>query len=472
MNTRKSLAWSFSQQFGQYILQFAASMVIARLLTPSEMGVFALAMAANSLISSLRDFGVGSYLVREETLNQDKIRTAFGMWLALSWTLALLVLVIRHPVAALYDTPGIAGVMLLLSVSFFITPFGQPAQALLMREMRFDILHHIVLASTILGTATSIILAFLGFSYMALAWGMVAGTAGRVILLLAVRRDHLKLVPGFRYWRDVMHFGGYLTAAGLAGTINVEGLKFILGGLQNPASIALFERATQIPSIARQALFTPLSRVLFPAFSKDIREGHSIGPNVERLIGATILIIWPAFLTIGIMAVPIVVFLFGENWRTAGEILPYLLLSNAILSALPQPDQILTPHGMVRRLFFLRLTTLSINMALVIIGAMYSLELFAMLRPVQSLFSVTLIYFAIRPYWQTGLRRLAGGYLSAAATAAVCAIPAAAAVLHFGSDVPVWALGAVAITASVLWLSCIFLFRHPIGKDVRSMLPM
>ena len=87
------------------------SIVIARLLTPDEMGVFALAMAATILISSLRNFGVGSYLIREEQLTDDKVRTAFGIWITVSWTLGVVVLSVRHYIAGLYDAPGIADVL-------------------------------------------------------------------------------------------------------------------------------------------------------------------------------------------------------------------------------------------------------------------------------------------------------------------------------------------------------------------------
>src|SRR5688572_2485765 len=103
------------------------------------MGVFALAMAASALIASLREFGIGSYLVREPQLNQEKVRTAFGMWLVLSWTMGIVLLVARTPLAEAYGTPGIADVLLVASLSFFVTPFGQPAHALLVRDMRFDL---------------------------------------------------------------------------------------------------------------------------------------------------------------------------------------------------------------------------------------------------------------------------------------------------------------------------------------------
>jgi len=195
LSTRKSLAWSFSQEFFQKAFRFAGSIVIARLLTPDEVGVFAIAMSANYLLNSVRDFGVGSYLIREPDLTRDKVRTVFGLTLAIQWTLGALLVGLRGPVADLYGTPGIAEVLGVLALSFFIAPFGQPANALLRRDMRFDLLHHIGIAGVTVGTGTTILLAALGFSYMSMAWGLLAGHVTRITLTLSVRRDHLRLLP-------------------------------------------------------------------------------------------------------------------------------------------------------------------------------------------------------------------------------------------------------------------------------------
>lgn len=466
LSTRKSLAWSFSQEFGQTALRFVGSIIIARLLTPDEVGVFALAMAAHMLISSLQNFGMGSYLIREHHLTDDKIRTTFGMWLVISWTIGLALMLARNPIAELYSTPGIAEVLVLVACTFFIAPIGQPAQALLRRAMRFDILHHIELTSAMAGLITSIALAAYGFSYMALAWGMIAGTALRALLLISVHPDHLKLRPAFTHWREVLNFGGWLSGASITGTIAADGVKLVIGGLINPGAVALFERAGQIPKIARKSLFVPLGRVLLPAFAKDIREGRSIGPSVEKLVAASTVIIWPAFLTTAIVAEPIILLLFGENWRVAGEILPFLLASAALLPLLPQPEPILTPHGKVRRLFALRSFQAVSSLTFAAIGAAHSLEMFAVLRiPAAALF-VSAIFLATRPYLGVNLPALIPHYLRATAIALVCAVPAVAAHFIHGGNIPIPTMLGVCAAAPIIWLLAVYISRPPIYSEI------
>lgn len=465
MSIRTSLAWTFTEQFGQRVLQFAGSVAIARLLTPDEVGVFALAMAVNGLIASLREFGIGSYLIREAELSDEKIRTAFGLWLIVAWSLAGVVFGIRHWVAELYATPGIAEVLLVLTITFVLLPFGQPAQSLLTRDMRFDLLNHVNLTVTAVRVGATVGFAALGWSYMALAWGMVLGSMLQCVLLIALRPGHLRLLPGLRHWREVVNFGGWLTGAQLAGTATQEGQKFVLGGFLNPAAVALFERAVQLPSMARQTLFAPVSRVLFPALSREIREGRRIGDKIEMLVAATTVIVWPAFLTLALLAEPLVVFVFGENWRVAGQILPPLLLAQGLLALLPQPEQVLMPHGKVKRVFGVRLFSTVNGLSFAAVGAMHSLEMFAQLRPMAAVLFVSVVWLALRRLMDVAPGRLLLQYARAVVVAMLSAAPAGVAVWVHGTEVPVLQMVYAAGLAPPIWLGAVVLVRHPLAAE-------
>jgi O-antigen/teichoic acid export membrane protein len=468
LNVRKSLAWSFGQQATQYVLQFVASIIIARLLTPAEVGVFALALSVSYLLGVLREAGVGQYLIREPDLDDTKIRSAFGVMIIVSWLLGLALLALRGLMARLYDESAMVPVLGVVSITFFIAPLGQPALSLLIREMRFDVLYRISFLSALVGTMTSLSLAYLGFSYFALAWGLIAGTALTSALALLHEPRHVRLMPSLRQWRGVLRFGGLVTAAGLAGATTVAGSKFLLGALQAPGTVALWERAVQIPSMAREALFAPLGRVLFPAYSRAMRAGQPITTPVLRIAGATTVIIWPAFLVIGTLAVPIVVTLFGDNWRTAGEILPSVLLAQALLAALPQPEEILGPAGRVMRLFLLRLYGALVALTFTVIGAAVSLELFAKLLPLTAFLFVLANYFSIRRVCGLSIRKLAPRYVEALLIAAVSVLPAVA-VRLLSEQVALGGLLVVAITAPLFWFGAVALLRHDLMNEIRAL---
>jgi O-antigen/teichoic acid export membrane protein len=472
LNVRRSLAWSFAQQATQFALNAVGSIIIARLLTPAEVGVFAIAVSVSFLLSAVPGAGVSLYLVRERDLDDSKIRSAFGVMIIGSWLLGLVLLLLRQPAARLYGEPGMAPIMGLMSITFFLAPFGMPALSLLTREMRFDLLYRIALLGTLAGTTISVWLAFLGFSYYALACGQIASTGVVNLYALIHKPRHLVLWPSLGRWREVLRFGGPISAANLAGTAAEQGTRFVLGALQSPAAVALYERALTVSFMLREALSEPLVRVQRPAHAEAIRHGRPIAAAILRATVATTAIVWPLFAVIGTLAVSVVVTIFGENWRAAGEILPFVLLAEGLFAALPQPGVVLIPSGYVVRLLLLRVFHLLTAMAVAVIGSSVSLELFARLLPLGAFLAVSAAYLAIHRLCGLSMRRLVPGYASALLVAAVSALPAVAARLSYPGDVPFGSLVAVAVTAPLLWVAALVLLRHDLVGELQAILGM
>jgi O-antigen/teichoic acid export membrane protein len=254
--------------------------------------------------------------------------------------------------------------------------------------------------------------------------------------------------------------------AGFFGTLSAEGRKFILGAFLNPAAVALVEKAQQVQTLSRQALILPVARVLLPSLSKDIRQERSIGPKIETLISFTVIIIWPLFLSISLLAVPLIEIVFGENWTVAGEILPYFLCAGAIVACLPQPEQILIPHGLVRRLTVLRLLQALLVFCLAVIGAMHSLQFFAMLLPLEAALFLIGNYFAVRKWIGTTLRQLTSSYIKAGFISVCSALGPFVAFLAYGHAVPIHFVFLSLMVASLTWLLAVFVIRHPLSREI------
>ena len=469
MSIRTSVAWTFSEQFLQYGIQLTASVIIARLLTPDEMGVFALAMSASAILTSLRTFGIGNYLIREPDLTLDKVRSAFGVMLVISWSLGLALFLARDLIAGIYERPDIADVISLISLNFFIAPFGAPAFSILTREMRFQALHNIGLATSATGSFVSVALAYSGASYMALAWGLLTTSFLHAILCMVMMPWYAFPRPSFIHWREITRFGGLLSISSLVGSLNAEGIVFFLGAFINPAAVAQFNRAVQVPSLLRQGIFAPISRVLTPAWSKDVRDGRSIGPAAEKLTALNTAIVWPPFLALSLISVPFIVLVFGPNWRPAGEIFPWILLSNAVLAMLPQPEQILVPHGQAVRVFIVRSLGLVVSLGLTAYTAQIGLYAFATSRVLVSIFVSIVVLLAVKSIIEFKLGIYFKLYLRSAVIAVIASIPAA--VFHFTGRESMTLPELLLIVAScaVLWLLGIAVTRHFIWQEVLAL---
>ena len=268
----------------------------------------------------------------------------------------------------------------------------------------------------------------------------------------------------------MLRFGGLISGANLAATAAEQGTRFVLGALQGAAAVALYERSQSLSVLLGQALVEPLARAQTPAYAEAIRNGRPITTPVLKATGATTAILWPLFAVTGALAVPLVVTIFGENWRSAGEILPFVLVAQALLVALPPPGVVLVPSGHVARLLVLRLFQLLCAIALAVIGSSVSLELFARLLPLGALMFVLAAYVAIRRGGGLSARRLAPCYASALLIAAVSAVPAVVVRLSHPGEVPLSSLLEVAITAPLLWWATLLLLRHELVDELWGVL--
>src|SRR3954454_19500667 len=100
---RRSLVFSFAEKYGSYAINFVGMVILARLLTPKEFGIFTVGMAVVALIDVFRDFGVGNYLVQEREVTEAHVRAAFTLTFCISLLSGLGLLAGTGALAALYD---------------------------------------------------------------------------------------------------------------------------------------------------------------------------------------------------------------------------------------------------------------------------------------------------------------------------------------------------------------------------------
>jgi O-antigen/teichoic acid export membrane protein len=87
-NLRRSLVINFFSSTGATIVQFIVSLLLARMLSPAEIGVFSMTVVFVNIAHIFRDFGVGTYLQREPELTEERMRAAIGVMFTTSWLIA------------------------------------------------------------------------------------------------------------------------------------------------------------------------------------------------------------------------------------------------------------------------------------------------------------------------------------------------------------------------------------------------
>lgn len=298
-------------------MQLAATMVIARLLTPAETGIFAVAAVFAALASNFRDFGIAEYLIQEQDLTDDKIRSAFTANIVVSWAVGLLLFFASDAVASFYHHPGVGDVMRIQAINFLLIPFGAVTMAYFRRQLDFRPIFIIGLLGNLTNLAVATLGALAGFGYLSLAWASLAGTAVTVFSSLLFRPAELPRWPGLGEIRNVVRFGKYASGIYLFGQAGKSAPEIIIGRALDMSSVAFFSRANGLIEMFNRTVLRAVMPVCMPYFAKNNREQGSIGAGYLTVIAYLTTIGWTFFVFLGIVAYGAVRVVYGTQWTSS-----------------------------------------------------------------------------------------------------------------------------------------------------------
>jgi O-antigen/teichoic acid export membrane protein len=470
LSIKRGVAISFGRTGANFLISFVSNVVLARLLLPSEIGIFSTALAVLTILHAVRDFGLGRYLLKEPSLTDDKIRTVFGVAILISWSLGSIVYFSRHGAADFYREPQIAGLLALLSVNFFFLPFGQPALALMRRERRYGRLSVIAVVSTLLGSGVSIVSALLGYGPFALAHGAIANTGATVVLCLASRPDHLLMLPSLKAWRSVLHFGSVGSFATLVGQFGAQAPELLLGRFLGFSAVGLYSRALGLSALIQALFAQAIAWVMGAEFAAVFRSGKAPANSVLAITDFLAVVGWPALVFLALKAEAIIFVLYGENWLPAATLVPALCVYQGARLLISQAGALYEGSGNVK--LQLRNATILqlLSVGLLILGSLHSLVAVAWLRALQGVADVLVHASVYRRHVGIGVRNLlAACRRSLIITGGVAAVLILLIALEpFFARGPVSALVIEAIAVAVTYFALLYATRHPLFEQIRS----
>jgi polysaccharide transporter, PST family len=329
---RKSLSGIFyltSSSFANLLVGFAASLVLAHLLTPSDFGLVAVGSTALLVSGALADGGLAIGIVRRETPpTRAELRTLNGIQLALASMTCL-------PVALVALTFGRVGMVTAIMVlSLPISVLQTPGRVILYRQMQYDRQLVVDFGAQFTSQAFSVVAVILGAGVWGLATGsVVRALAGTLLIGFVSRRIERPSLRGWRSFGPLIRFGLSFQASWFTLMAREQSLNVVVGVVGGVAPLGIWtfsNRLFQLPLTAFNSLYV----VGFPAMASLLARGEDPGPIVLRTIrraaiGATF--VFPTFAAATPQLVPTV---FGEQWREVGQIIPFVCLSTLILGSI------------------------------------------------------------------------------------------------------------------------------------------
>ncbi|WP_024588099.1 lipopolysaccharide biosynthesis protein [Aliihoeflea sp. 2WW] len=327
-----NVGWSIFSKTSTFGLKFVTVPILARLLSPEEFGIVAVAQLVVLFLTMVGGAGLAAALVVERTHDETTVHSVFWTNFAMAIAMALALFVFAEPLAAMMGAPGGGGVVQIMALIIPILLCGDVAYALLARRMAFDKDAFWSVLSESAGALCAVALALAG-------WGMWALVA-QLFLSAILRLGGLFYATGYRprlvfSLARVRALWGY--SAGLMGSeifnfVTFQSPLVIVSRFLGIAEAGAYSAANRFASIPNQIVLAALMGVLFPTFSHiaDDRERRTRALFLSTQVCS--LVLAPMMFGIWAIAEPGMYVIFGQQWAWAWPVLGLLALSKGILA--------------------------------------------------------------------------------------------------------------------------------------------
>lgn len=367
-------AVTLSSQAIKFVLQMGSTMVLARLLLPSDFGLIAMVTAITGFVAMFKDAGLSMATVQRKEITHDQVSTLFWINVALSAGVMLVVAALAPLIAAFYSEPRLVWVTLTLAGTMVFGGLTVQHQALLRRQMRFKALAVIEVVSMASGIGVAITMALLDFGYWSLV-GMTAIVAFMNAVMVWVLCDWKPGPPSRRSGaREMIKFGAGLSLASFCNHLREQGPFVIIGWTFGAGMLAMYEKAYRLLVMPLKQMMPPISAVAIPVLSR-VQDDEGRFRSIARklLLISAFLSVMPASIIVAI-APEIVAIVLGPQWERAGLIFAFLTPLAATQAVSSVMIWCITTQGESAALLRFSIINALIAIATVMAGGVYGLE--------------------------------------------------------------------------------------------------
>lgn len=317
-----TLAWTTIDRFGQQIIQFFITIVLARLLPPTEYTLIALVMIFVALSNTLVDGGFGQALVRKQDANDTDFSTVFYFNVFVSVCLYLLLFFAAPLIADFYNQPKLVEVGRVVFIAILINSLYLIPNVKLVRRLDFKSSTTVNIISVIMSGITGIFLAVKGMGVWALVAQQISFQLSRVIVISFFVRWRPKLKFSFMVLKNFFSYGMNLLGAAILNNIFNYIYILVLGKFFPKQEVGLYYQANKLNDTTNYSFQVVLGST-YNVFVKIQDDTERFLRVFRELVRRSSIIIFPLLLLLIAIANPLINVLLSAKWAPA---IPYFQL--------------------------------------------------------------------------------------------------------------------------------------------------
>lgn len=324
----KSFFWKLFERLSAQLIQFVVTIVLARLLLPSEYGTIALIAIFIQLCDVIIDGGLNTALIQKKNADNVDFSTIFYFSLGMAGVLYGLMFFLAPWIASFYKQPDLVSVIRVLSISLPFYAFNSIQRAYVSKNMLFQRLFYSSLGAIILSGALGIYMAYHSYGVWALVAQNISNQFFITIIMWFTIRWRPVLVFSIERFKSLFSYGWKILGANFITSLFINIRKLVIGKFYQPESLAYYEKGEQLPALVMNNIFTSVQTILLPAFSESQDDRVRVRTMMRRSTKLSCFFIYPLMVGMIVAAKPLVVFLLTEKWLPVVPFVQILCIAN------------------------------------------------------------------------------------------------------------------------------------------------
>ena len=313
--TTKGLFWSSVERFSNQGVQFIFSIVLARLLSPSDFGIIAMITIFFAVAPSFVDSGFSNALVRKTDRRDEDLSTCFYFNIAVGFAAYIVLFLIAPLVANFYNQPILSPIIRITGLGVVLNSLCVVQQALFTIKIDFKFQAKVTLSATFLSGIVGIILAYQGYGVWALVWQGIVLSLVRMGLLWLMSKWRPKTGFSKSSFDYLFGYGSKLLVSGLLDTIYNNIYPIVIGKFYTPAQLGNYSRALSFAQLPSSNITSILQRVTFPVLSTIQDDMSRLQTNYRRLLKLSAFIVFPLMMGLAAVAFPLIRIVLTPKWE-------------------------------------------------------------------------------------------------------------------------------------------------------------
>jgi lipopolysaccharide exporter len=318
----RGAAWMIGFRLLDRTVGLASMLVLARVLTPADFGLVAMATAMIAFVELFGWLGLDVALIQRPGATREHFDSAWTMNVLIGASVALVLLSSAWPLAWFYGDPRLIALVAFLCLGPLIQGCENIGVVAFRKELSFDREFRFLLSKRLLSVAITVSLALWLQSYWALAIGMVSGRLAGVAISYALHPFR----PRWSLSRagDLLHFSLWLIAQNVCVFFKDRGPDFIIGKLGGAHALGMWSLANELSNLVGTELIMPMNRAALPTYSRLAEDRAALAAAYLAAAGLVAVLVMPLVVGLAAVAPLAVAVLLGPQWHEVGPLISLL----------------------------------------------------------------------------------------------------------------------------------------------------